>query len=53
MLIAIDDFQALYQYSRYKDPLFNRLPSYALSMPRFVLEYASGMRSFVSIPIYT
>ncbi|KAF8324333.1 mitochondrial ribosomal death-associated protein 3-domain-containing protein [Cantharellus anzutake] len=46
VLVAIDDFQALYQRSLYKDPLFNNIPSHALSMPRLMLEYASGVRSF-------
>lgn len=49
MLLAIDDFQALYQQTTYRDPLFHYVQSYHLSMPRLILEYASGLKSFVSL----
>ncbi|KAG9006114.1 37S ribosomal protein S23 mitochondrial [Tulasnella sp. JGI-2019a] len=44
VLIAIDDIQALYNTSHYRDPQFKLLSSYHLSMPRLILEYASGQR---------
>jgi small subunit ribosomal protein S29 len=48
--MAIDDFQALYCESTYRDPLFSRIKPWHLSMPRILLEYASGKKSFVSYP---
>lgn len=47
VLLALDDFQALYHQTTYRDPLFNFIQAYHLSMPRLMLEYASGLRSFV------
>ncbi|KAG8874602.1 37S ribosomal protein S23 mitochondrial [Tulasnella sp. 331] len=44
VLIAVDDIQALYNTSHYRDPQFKLLNSYHLSMPRLILEYASGQR---------
>ncbi|EGN95341.1 hypothetical protein SERLA73DRAFT_95973 [Serpula lacrymans var. lacrymans S7.3] len=46
VLLAVDDFQALFCKSTYRDPHFSRIKSYHLSMPRLFLEYASGKRSF-------
>ncbi|KAF9650118.1 hypothetical protein BDM02DRAFT_3155015 [Thelephora ganbajun] len=46
VLLAIDDFQALYCKTSYKDPRFSMIKSYHLSMPRLLLEYASGKKSF-------
>ncbi|OAX38521.1 hypothetical protein K503DRAFT_718053 [Rhizopogon vinicolor AM-OR11-026] len=46
MLLAIDDFQALYGKSHYRDQHFSAIKSYHLSMPRLLLEYASGRKSF-------
>jgi len=47
VLLAIDDFQALYtHHSAYRDPHFNKIKPHHLSMPRLLLEYASGMKSF-------
>ncbi|KAF9507732.1 hypothetical protein BS47DRAFT_1303615 [Hydnum rufescens UP504] len=46
VLFAIDDFQALYHQSTYRDPSFNYIQAYHLSMPRLMLEYASGLKSF-------
>lgn len=48
MLLAVDDFQALYCDSTYRDPLFARIKSYHLSMARLLLEYTSGKKAFVS-----
>jgi small subunit ribosomal protein S29 len=47
VLLAIDNFQALYCKTAYKDPFFNSIRSYHLSMPRLIMEFASGKRSFV------
>ncbi|KAL0570223.1 hypothetical protein V5O48_011745 [Marasmius crinis-equi] len=47
VLLAIDDFQCLYTaHSAYRDPHFSRIRPYHLSMPRLLLEYASGKRKF-------
>jgi small subunit ribosomal protein S29 len=48
VLMAVDDFQSLYCKSAYRDPQFERINSYHLSMPRLLLDYASGKKSFVS-----
>lgn len=47
VLLAVDDFQALYCKTSYKDGQFSAIKSYHLSMPRLLLEYASGKKSFV------
>jgi small subunit ribosomal protein S29 len=49
VLLAIDDLQALYGTSLYRDPEFNHIQALHLSMPRQVLEYASGNSAFVSL----
>ncbi|GJJ11338.1 hypothetical protein Clacol_005570 [Clathrus columnatus] len=46
VLLAIDDFQALYCTSQYRDPDYNRIRSYHLSVPRLLLEYAGGLKSY-------
>ncbi|KZT43187.1 hypothetical protein SISSUDRAFT_1069044 [Sistotremastrum suecicum HHB10207 ss-3] len=46
VLLAVDDFQALYQSSQYRDPNYQIIKSYHLSIPRLILEYASGKRQF-------
>jgi len=46
VLLAIDDFQALYCTSEYRDPDFKLVESYHLSIPRLLLEYAGGLKSF-------
>jgi len=46
VLLAIDDFQAIYRQTLYKNPNFYPLESYYLSIPRLLLEYASGKREF-------
>ncbi|KAG8908625.1 hypothetical protein FRB99_004913 [Tulasnella sp. 403] len=45
LLVAIDDFQALYSTTLYRDPQFKPVNSYHLSMPRLIMEYASGKRT--------
>jgi len=46
VLMAVDDFQSLYCKSAYRDPQFERINSYHLSMPRLLLDYASSKKSF-------
>ncbi|KAF8835956.1 hypothetical protein BDN67DRAFT_912078 [Paxillus ammoniavirescens] len=46
VLLAVDDFQAIYCKSTYRDPHFSAIQPYHLSMPRLLLEYASGQRKF-------
>jgi len=48
VLLAVDQLQALYGKTSYRDQHFVPIHSYHLSMPRLILEYASGVRSFVS-----
>jgi small subunit ribosomal protein S29 len=47
VLLAVDDFQALYCKTLYRDSNFGTIKPYHLSMPRLILEYASGRKSFV------
>lgn len=47
MLLAVDDFQALYCMSLYRDTFFKPVKAYHLSLPRTLLEFANGKRSFV------
>ncbi|KAH9479917.1 37S ribosomal protein S23, mitochondrial [Psilocybe cubensis] len=46
VLLAVDDFQALYGKTAYRDPHFDAIRSYHLSIPRMIMEYASGRRNF-------
>ncbi|KAI9062639.1 hypothetical protein FKP32DRAFT_1758798 [Trametes sanguinea] len=46
VLLAVDDFQALYCTSQYRDPFFRSVKSYHLMLPRALLEFASGKKSF-------
>ncbi|KAF8194975.1 mitochondrial ribosomal death-associated protein 3-domain-containing protein [Pholiota molesta] len=46
VLLAIDDMQTLYCRTAYRDPHFVPIQSYHLSVPRMLLEFASGKRSF-------
>jgi len=46
VLLAVDDIQALYCYSTYRDPHFRNIMPQHLSIPRMILEYASGKKSF-------
>ena len=47
VLLAIDDFQALYNMSLYRDPFYKPVKAYHLSFPRTLLEFASGKQTFV------
>ncbi|KAF8961983.1 mitochondrial ribosomal death-associated protein 3-domain-containing protein [Flammula alnicola] len=46
VLLAVDEFQTLYGKTEYRDPHFVPIHSYHLSLPRMIMEYASGKRSF-------
>ncbi|KAI0045817.1 hypothetical protein FA95DRAFT_1560786 [Auriscalpium vulgare] len=46
VLLAIDDFQALFSKSTYRDPHFAHIKAWHLSMPRLLLQYASGQKTF-------
>ena len=46
-VLAVDEFQALYGKTAYRDPHFVPIHSYHLSVPRLIMEYASGRRAFV------
>ncbi|KAI0718085.1 mitochondrial ribosomal death-associated protein 3-domain-containing protein [Cerioporus squamosus] len=46
VLLAIDDFQALYNMSLYRDPYYKLVKAYHLSLPRMLLEFASGKQAF-------
>ncbi|KAF8141850.1 mitochondrial ribosomal death-associated protein 3-domain-containing protein [Boletus edulis] len=46
VLLAVDDFQAIYCKTKYRDPQFSTIKPYHLSMPRLLLEFASGQRQF-------
>ncbi|KAJ3506132.1 hypothetical protein NLJ89_g7035 [Agrocybe chaxingu] len=48
VLLAVDEFQALYGKTAYRDPHFSHIHSYHLSMPRLIMEYACGKRQFNS-----
>ncbi|CEL61808.1 37S ribosomal protein S23, mitochondrial OS=Schizosaccharomyces pombe (strain 972 / ATCC 24843) GN=rsm23 PE=3 SV=1 [Rhizoctonia solani AG-1 IB] len=45
VLIAVDDFQALFCMSRYRDPQYQLISSHHLSLPRMILDYAAGKRT--------
>ncbi|KAG6883662.1 hypothetical protein C0993_004871 [Termitomyces sp. T159_Od127] len=46
VLFAVDDFQALYCRTAYRDPHFVPIRPYHLSLPRTIMEYAAGKKSF-------
>jgi len=48
VLLAVDDFQALFCRTAYRDPHFVPIRPYHLSIPRLIMEFASGQRAFVS-----
>jgi small subunit ribosomal protein S29 len=49
VLIAIDDFQTLAGRTMYRDPRFRMIRPHHLSMPRLLLEYASGCKKLVRV----
>ncbi|KIK63998.1 hypothetical protein GYMLUDRAFT_40216 [Collybiopsis luxurians FD-317 M1] len=47
VLLAVDDFQAVYNIkTSYRDPHFSAIRPFHLAIPRYLLEFASGKRSF-------
>ncbi|GAA5940077.1 mitochondrial 37S ribosomal protein mS29 RSM23 [Sporobolomyces koalae] len=48
VLLAIDDCQSLFTTSSYVDPSYNQIESFSLVVPRLLLEFVSGQRSFES-----
>jgi small subunit ribosomal protein S29 len=48
VLIAVDDFQALFCMSKYRNPQYDLISAHHLAIPRVILEYASGKRTLVS-----
>ncbi|OCH86955.1 hypothetical protein OBBRIDRAFT_814348 [Obba rivulosa] len=46
VLLAVDDLQAMYRASQYRDPQMRSIMPYHLSVPRIILEIASGKKSF-------
>jgi small subunit ribosomal protein S29 len=48
VLVAVDDFQALFHNSAYKDPFFQAIRPHHLSLPRTFLEFASGQRTLAN-----
>ena len=47
-MLAIDGLQALYSKTEYRNQHYEHIKSYHLSLPRLLMEYASGKRIFVS-----
>lgn len=52
VLFAVDDVQALYAATKYKNPQFETLQSYNFSVPRLALNFLSGRKNLVSDPHY-
>lgn len=48
VLLAVDDAQSLFATSKYVDPSYDPIEAFSLSVPRLLLEYISGAKSFVS-----
>lgn len=48
VLLALDDAQALFATSAYVDPSYAPLEAFALTVPRLLLSYISGAKSFAS-----
>ncbi|TFL01013.1 mitochondrial ribosomal death-associated protein 3-domain-containing protein [Pterulicium gracile] len=46
VLLAVDEFQAIYCKTQYRDPNFAGISSYHLSVPRMLMEFASAKRTF-------
>ncbi|KAI0306051.1 mitochondrial ribosomal death-associated protein 3-domain-containing protein [Multifurca ochricompacta] len=46
VLLAVDDFQALFTKTAYKTPHFQTIRAWHLSMPRLIIDYASGRKTF-------
>ncbi|KZT07490.1 uncharacterized protein LAESUDRAFT_698797 [Laetiporus sulphureus 93-53] len=46
VLLAVDDIQGFYRYSTYRDQHYHCIMAHHLAIPRMVLEYAGGKKSF-------
>ncbi|GJE90341.1 hypothetical protein PsYK624_064720 [Phanerochaete sordida] len=46
VLLAVDDIQALYCNTYYRDPQFQGIKPYHMSVPRLLLDFISGKRYF-------
>ncbi|GAA5917401.1 hypothetical protein JCM6882_000846 [Rhodosporidiobolus microsporus] len=46
VLLAIDDAQPLFTTSHYVDPSYHAVETFSLAVPRLLLEFVSGQRSF-------
>ncbi|KAH9933487.1 mitochondrial ribosomal death-associated protein 3-domain-containing protein [Fomitopsis serialis] len=46
VLLAVDDMQAMYGYSLYRDAHYRQIMAQHLAIPRMILEYASGKKAF-------
>ncbi|KAF9442411.1 hypothetical protein P691DRAFT_810684 [Macrolepiota fuliginosa MF-IS2] len=46
VLLAVDDFQALFNRTAYRDPHFKPIAPYHMQVPRLLLEFAAGKRKF-------
>lgn len=51
VLLAVDEVQALFMTSEYRTPDYTLLESYALSVPRLLLDYISGRKALVSLSL--
>ncbi|BGP39668.1 hypothetical protein JCM10450v2_003638 [Rhodotorula kratochvilovae] len=48
VLLAIDDAQSLFATSKYIDPTYQALETFALVIPRLLLEFVAGERTFAN-----
>ncbi|KAI0736464.1 mitochondrial ribosomal death-associated protein 3-domain-containing protein [Fomitopsis betulina] len=46
VLLAVDDIQAMYGYSMYRDLHYRQVMAQHLAIPRMILEFASGRKAF-------
>ncbi|KAJ9097737.1 hypothetical protein QFC21_004775 [Naganishia friedmannii] len=53
VLLAVDEAQALFMISEYRTPDYTLLESYALSVPRLLLDYISGRKTLARGTILT
>ncbi|KAJ9126563.1 hypothetical protein QFC24_001591 [Naganishia onofrii] len=53
VLLAVDEVQALFMTSEYRTPDYTLLESYALSVPRLLLDYISGRKALARGTILT
>ena len=49
VLFAVDEMQALFSTSWYKDPYFKPIEAHHLSIPRILADFASGKQPFVRV----